>query len=62
LRLEENNQLGLWDYKPNAAKEKTAAQQVWFYMVMLSKRTGIPIGQIKGGYFDECDAFSVHQT
>jgi hypothetical protein len=52
----------LWDYKPNAAKEKTAAQQVWFYMVMLSKRTGIPIGQIKGGYFDECDAFSVHQT
>lgn len=59
LRLEENGQLGLWDYKPGAGEEKTAAQQVWFYMVMLSKRTGIPIDQIKGGYFDEFETFSV---
>jgi hypothetical protein len=61
LRLEENGHIGLWDYKPGAGKEKTAAQQVWFYMMMLSKRARIPIDQIKGGYFDEVEAFSVRQ-
>jgi hypothetical protein len=62
LRIESNGKLGLWDYKPNADKEKTAAQQVWFYMMMLSKRTGVPIEQIEGGYFDESSAFSVLQN
>ena len=51
LRLEDEK-IWIWDYKPNAHKEKYAATQVYFYAIMLSKRTGIPLEQFRCGYFD----------
>jgi hypothetical protein len=48
----------IWDYKPAAFQEKYAASQVFFYALMLSKRTGIPLSKIKCGYFDPSDAFT----
>ena len=60
LRIEEDGRLGLWDYKPKARSETAAASQVWFYVMMLSKRTGIPTDKIQGGYFDESDAYLVN--
>jgi len=56
LRIEDGN-VWVWDYKPNAAKEKYAATQVYFYTLMLSKRTGIPLDNFRGGYFDDKDVF-----
>ena len=52
LRVE-NDYVWVWDYKPNAEKEKYAATQVYFYAYMLSKRTHIPITQFRCGYFDD---------
>lgn len=43
----------VWDYKPNANKEEFASTQVYFYALMLSKRTNIPLEKIRCGYFDE---------
>lgn len=51
LRLEDGK-IWIWDYKPNAHKEKYAATQVYFYAFMLSKRTGIPLEHFRCGYFD----------
>lgn len=48
----------IWDYKPGAFDEKFAATQVFFYALMLSKRTGIPLSKMKCGYFDPSDAFT----
>ncbi|MBS3145995.1 PD-(D/E)XK nuclease family protein [Candidatus Woesearchaeota archaeon] len=56
LRLEDGK-IWIWDYKPDAAKEKYASTQVYFYTLMLSKRTGIPLDNFRCGYFDEKDAF-----
>jgi len=56
LRIEEGN-IWVWDYKPNAIKEKYAATQVQFYSLMLSKRTGIPLNKFRCGYFDDLHAF-----
>ena len=56
LRVEDGS-IWVWDYKPNAAKEKYAATQVYFYILMLSKRTGIPLANFRGGYFDDKDVF-----
>jgi len=56
LRLEDDK-LWIWDYKPNAAKEKYASTQTFFYSVMLSKRTGIPLDKFMCGYFDEHTSF-----
>src|SRR3989344_5612108 len=56
LRLE-NDSLWIWDYKPKAKKEKYASTQVYFYALMLSKRTGIPLDHIRCGWFDDKDAF-----
>ena len=47
----------VWDYKPNAQKEKYAKCQTLFYAIMLSKRTGIPLERFRCGYFDEKTAF-----
>ncbi len=47
----------VWDYKPNAHKEKYANTQVYFYSIMLSKRTGIPLDKFRCGYFDVDRAF-----
>jgi hypothetical protein len=60
LRINEEGCIEVWDYKPKADKEKNAGQQIWLYMLMLSNRTGIPLKSIRGGYFDEKNAFSVN--
>ena len=56
LRVEDGK-VWIWDYKPNADKEKYAHCQVLFYALMLSKRTGIPLEKFRCGYFDENTAF-----
>ena len=56
LRVEDGN-VWIWDYKPNANKEKYASTQVNFYALMLSKRTGIPFEKFRCGYFDSELAF-----
>jgi len=56
LRMEDNK-IWIWDYKPNAEKEKYASSQIFFYSLMLSKRTNIPLSFFRCGYFDENNAF-----
>ena len=56
LRVE-GNKIWVWDYKPNAKYEKYADVQVYFYALMLSKRTGIDLDNFRCGYFDEKNAF-----
>lgn len=56
LRIE-NDTIWIWDYKPKARKEKYAATQVYFYALMLSARTGIPLEHLRCGWFDDNDAF-----
>ncbi|GIU69395.1 MAG: hypothetical protein KatS3mg002_0631 [Candidatus Woesearchaeota archaeon] len=56
LRIEDNK-IWIWDYKPNARREKYASIQTNFYALMLSKRTGLPLDIFRCGYFDEKDAF-----
>ena len=51
LRLEDGK-IWVWDYKPNAFEEKYAATQVYFYALMLSKRTNISLDNFRCGYFD----------
>ncbi len=51
LRVE-NNKIWIWDYKPNAFDEKYAATQVYFYALMLSKRSNIDLDNFRCGYFD----------
>lgn len=53
----ENGKIWVWDYKPNAEKEKFAPIQVCLYTLMLSERTKIPIENFKCGYFDNENAF-----
>ena len=53
----EDNHIWIWDYKPNAEKEKYASTQVCLYTIMLSKRTNIPLEKFKCGYFNEKIAF-----
>lgn len=52
LRIEDSK-IWIWDFKPNAHKEKYASTQVYFYALMLSKRTNIPLDNFMCGYFDE---------
>ncbi len=52
LRVDDNT-VWIWDYKPNAHREKYASTQVYFYALMLSKRSGIPLENFRCGYFDE---------
>jgi hypothetical protein len=56
LRIEDG-QVWIWDYKPNAHREKYASTQTNFYAIMLSQRTGIPISRFRCGYFDSDNAF-----
>lgn len=58
LRTENNKKIGVWDYKPNAYKEKKAHIQVFFYAFLLSVRSGIKLSDFICGYFDELDLFS----
>ena len=56
LRIEDGL-VWIWDYKPNAHREKYATTQTNFYALMLSQRTGIPIEKFRCGYFDDEHAF-----
>ena len=56
LRVDDNK-IWVLDYKPNAYLEKFAATQVYFYALMLSKRTKIPLEKFRCGYFDMHDCF-----
>ncbi len=51
LRVKDEK-IWIWDYKPDAKKEKYASTQIFFYAYMLSKRTGINLDKIRCGYFD----------
>jgi len=57
LRIEDNK-IWVWDYKPNAHKEDFATTQIYFYALMLSKRTNIPLDNFRCGYFDSNYAFT----
>ena len=57
LRLEDDGLLGVWDYKPRAAAERSAHLQVFLYALMLALRTGLPMSAFLCGYFDEKDAY-----
>ena len=56
LRIEDGK-IWVWDYKPNAKRELYAATQVYFYALMLSKRTGIDLDNFMCGYFDSNSAY-----
>ena len=56
LRIEDGK-IWIWDYKPNAHLEKYAQCQVYFYALMLSKRTGISLDNFMCGYFDDNTAY-----
>jgi len=56
LRIE-GNKIWIWDYKPNSIKERYATTQVYFYALMLSKRTNISLENFRCGYFDDKDTF-----
>ncbi len=57
LRFENDGKIWIWDFKPNAHKERYAAGQIYSYAIMLSCRTGIPLSEIRCGYFDANSAF-----
>lgn len=63
LRIEDDT-IWVWDYKPNAHREKTAESQVFLYATMLSRRGNIALQNIQCGYFDEqrCYAFDPATT
>ena len=61
LRVEGDN-IWIWDYKPNASREKYASTQTYFYALMLSKRTGIDLKNFRCGYFDDKNAFVFNPT
>ncbi|HLD04863.1 MAG TPA: PD-(D/E)XK nuclease family protein [Candidatus Nanoarchaeia archaeon] len=56
LRIE-GDKVWVWDFKPNADKEKYATTQTFFYAFMLSQRSGIPLDKFMCGYFDEKTSF-----
>ena len=56
LRVDDDK-IWIWDYKPNANKERYAATQIFFYALMLSKRTGLSLDKFRCGYFDTNYAF-----
>ncbi|MBT7903428.1 hypothetical protein HN587_06210 [Candidatus Woesearchaeota archaeon] len=53
LRVEPDDKIWVWDFKPKATKEKYATTQTFFYALMLSRRTNIPLSDFRCGYFDE---------
>jgi hypothetical protein len=56
IRLE-NDKIWIWDYKPNARKEKYASTQTYFYALMLSKRTSLDMSNFMCGYFDDMNVY-----
>lgn len=61
LRIEDDK-IWIWDYKPNALQEKYAATQVYFYALMLSRRTNLSLDHFRCGYFDDKRAFVFQPT
>jgi len=57
LRL--TDKIEVWDYKPNAEKERYASTQVYWYVTMLSNRLGLPVENFRCGYFDEKNCYLV---
>jgi hypothetical protein len=53
----EDGKIWVWDYKPRAENERYAPTQVFFYALMLSKRTGISLDNFMCGYFDQHTSF-----
>jgi len=53
----EDNKIWIWDYKPRAHKERYAATQLFFYALMLAKRTKLSLEKFRCGYFDEHRAY-----
>jgi hypothetical protein len=47
------DKIEVWDYKPNAERERYASTQVYWYVKMFSHRLDIPIDKFRCGYFDE---------
>ena len=56
LRIEDGK-IWVWDYKPNAHREKYASTQVYFYALMLSTRAGVDLDHFRCGYFDDKFAY-----
>ncbi len=52
----EDGKIWIWDYKSNVEKEIYAPTQTFFYALMLSKRTGIPLKYFRCGFFDASTA------
>jgi transposase-like protein len=48
-----NGVVYIMDYKPNASKDKNAANQLYHYASALSYRTKIPLDKIRCAWFDE---------
>lgn len=57
LRLEDDGNVWVWDYKPNAHREKFAHTQTYFYAQMLAARSSIPLEKMRCGWFDEKRAY-----
>lgn len=53
----EDGLIWIWDFKPNAHKERYAATQVFFYALMLARRTKLSLDKFRCGYFDENVAY-----
>lgn len=53
----EDGKVWVWDFKPRAHKERYAATQVFFYALMLAKRTKLNLEKFRCGYFDEKIAY-----
>lgn len=53
----EGDKVWIWDYKPNAHREKFADTQTYLYALMLSRRTKIPLKHFRCGYFDDKNVF-----
>ena len=60
----EDGRVWIWDYKPNAYKERWVHVQLSAYALMLSHRTGISLENIRCGYFDDqlCRTFAPRQV
>lgn len=47
------DKIQVWDFKPEAHKEKWAGCQVKRYIMLLSKRLKLPLSAFEGYYFDD---------
>lgn len=51
--------IGIWDFKPDAKKEKKATGQVYRYVKAAVEQTGIDPKHFEAGYFDGTNFFEV---